>query len=255
MNDSVKAVAMVGCCYNLVTERLGPPSYKLPTLRPSHPRLDRSASAYDPHGFPMSKRLASYKHRHGEGIRINITARMMAVQAPENWTTTDCEGFFTRHFYRALLQRVFMDVGVVEKPSALEADFGSGSPRGWSGGGQPIIIGSLRKSCYSNFVTYARGAVEKIGEDSVHGASIKERMGGLSDSQLLDYYENFKHKKYELSLIWSLMAFSAGVMESVIVVDRWLWLKEQEEVSQCWVQTVFEYEQSPRNLVVVGIKR
>ncbi|MCJ1390223.1 hypothetical protein MMC18_003081 [Xylographa bjoerkii] len=255
LNDSVKAVAMVGCCYNLVTERLGPPTYKLPTLRPAHPRLDRSSSTYDPHGFPMSQRLASYKHRHGEGIRMNITARMMAVQAPQNWTAIDCEGFFTRHFYRALLQRVFMDLGVVEKPSAMDSDFGSGSPRGWSGGGQPIIIGSLRKSCYSSFVTYARGAVDKIGEDSEHGAIIKERMANLSDSDLLMYYGKFKHKKHELSLIWSLMAFSAGVMESVIVVDRWLWLKEQEEVSNCWVQTVFEYEQSPRNLVVVGIKR
>ncbi|MCJ1380787.1 hypothetical protein MMC17_003896 [Xylographa soralifera] len=255
LNDAVKVVAMVGCCYNLVTERLGPPSYKLPTLRPAHPRLDRSSSTFDPHGFPMSERLASYKHHHGEGIRMNITARMMAVQAPQNWTAKDCEGFFTRHFFRALLQRVFMDIGVVEKPSPLDPDFGSGSPRGWSGGGQPIIIGSLRKSCYSSFVTYARGAVKKIEEDSEHGAIIKERMASLSDSDLLSYYEEFKHKKHELSLIWSLMAFSAGVMESVIVVDRWLWLKEQKEVSDCWVQTVFEYEQSPRNLVVVGIKK
>ncbi|MCJ1397574.1 hypothetical protein MMC11_000768 [Xylographa trunciseda] len=236
-------------------ERLGPPSYKLPTLRPNHPRLDRSSSTYDPHGFPMSERLASYKHRYGKGIRMNITARMMAVQAPQNWTATECEGFFTRHFYRALLQRVFMDIGVVEKPGALNPGSGSGSPRGWSGGGQPIIIGSLRKSCYSSFVTYARGAVDKIGEASEHGIVIKEGMAFLSDSDLFDYYERFKHKKHELSLIWSLMAFSAGVMESVIVVDRWLWLKEQKEVSSCWVQTVFEYEQSPRNLVVVGIKR
>ncbi|MCJ1420038.1 hypothetical protein MMC32_006394 [Xylographa parallela] len=255
LNDLVKAVAMVGCCYNLVTERLGPPSYKLPTLRPVHPRLERCSSAYDPHGFPMSERLASYKHPHGEGIRMNITARMMAVQAPQNWTPQECEGFFTRHFYRALLQRVFMDIGVVEKPSPLDPDFGSGSPRGWSGAGQPIIIGSLRKSCYSSFVTYARGAAIKIADDSEHGAFLKERMASLSDSDLRNYHERFQHKKHELSLIWSLMAFSAGVMESVIVVDRWLWLKEQEEVSECWVQSVFEYERSPRNLVVVGIKK
>ncbi|MCJ1286036.1 hypothetical protein MMC26_005378 [Xylographa opegraphella] len=255
LNESVKAVAMVGCCYNLVTERLGPPSYKLPALRPAHPRLDRSSSTYDPHGFPMSERLVSYKHRDGKGIRMNITARMMAVQAPQNWTPTECEGFFTRHFYRALLQKVFMDIGVVEKPSPLDPNVGSGSPRGWSGGGHPIIIGSLRKACYSSFAMYARGAVDKIGESSGHGAFIKERMASLSDADLLNYYEAFKHKKHELSLIWSLMAFSAGVMESVIVVDRWLWLKEQEEVGECWVQTVFEYEQSPRNLVVVGIKK
>lgn len=90
LNPSVKVVAMVGCCYNLVTERLGPPTYKLPSLRSSNQRLDATSSTRDPHGFPMSERLATYQHRHGQGIRLNITARMMAVQAPENWTATEC---------------------------------------------------------------------------------------------------------------------------------------------------------------------
>ena len=88
LNSSVKVVAMVGCCYNLVTERLGPPTYKLPSLRSSNLRLDTTSSACDPDGFPMSERLARYQHKHGRGIRLNITARMMAVQAPENWTAT-----------------------------------------------------------------------------------------------------------------------------------------------------------------------
>lgn len=55
------------------------------------------------------------------------------------------------------------------------------------------------------------------------------------------------------------MAFSAGVVESVIAVDRWLFLREQMDssgvVSECWVETVFDYKYSPRNLVVVGIKK
>jgi hypothetical protein len=55
--------------------------------------------------------------------------------------------------------------------------------------------------------------------------------------------------------VWSLMAFSAGVVESLIVVDRWLWLQEQEEVAEAWVEPVFDYAVSPRNMVVVGIKK
>ncbi|MCJ1473521.1 hypothetical protein MMC13_002172 [Lambiella insularis] len=255
LNESVKAVAMVGCCYNLVTERLGPPTCKLPIVRPFNLRLERSSCACDPHGFPMSDRLASYKHRHGEGIRMNITARMMAVQAPQNWTSSDCEGFFTRHFFRALLQRVFIDRGVVQVSARSDDVLEASSPRGWSGGGQPIIIGSLRKACYASFPAYVRGAMAKIGESSEQGLSIKRRLADLSESDLLDYYKRFEHKKHELSLIWSLMAFSAGVMESVIVVDRWLYLKEQQDVSACWVQTVFEHEHSPRNFVVVGVKK
>lgn len=52
------------------------------------------------------------------------------------------------------------------------------------------------------------------------------------------------------------MAFSAGVAESLVVVDRWLWLREQKGwVGRCWVQAVFDYTISPRNLVVVGVRR
>jgi hypothetical protein len=51
------------------------------------------------------------------------------------------------------------------------------------------------------------------------------------------------------------MAFSAGVIEAAIVVDRWLWLREQEQVKEAWAESVFDYAISPRNLVIVGIKK
>lgn len=254
LNPSVKVVAMVGCCYNLVTERLGPPTYKLPSLRSPNERLDATSSACDPHGFPMSERLAGYQHQHGRGIRMNITARMMAVQAPENWTATECESFFTRHFYRALLQRILLDRGVVGKPTE-DGDGGGRSPRGWTGAGPALTIGSLRKACYSSFTTYVRGAVTKLAEDQQRGSEIQRRMKDLTNEEILLYERNFKEKKKELSIVWSLMAFSASVVESCIVIDRWLYLREQAEVRDCWIETVFDYRKSPRNLVVVGIKK
>ena len=254
LNPSVAAVALVGCCYNLVTERLGPPSYKLPTLRPPNTRLDQTSSACDPHGFPMSERLATYEHEHGKGVRLNITARMMAVQAPYNWSPAETEGFFKRHFFRALLQRVFLDLGAVSKPPPAEDTVG-GSPRGWSGRDQPIILGSLPKGCYSSFTAYARGAAVKLANDPEHGRYLKENLNALTDDQLEEYERRYHGKKKELSVIWSLMAFSAMVVESVIVVDRWSFLREHEQVQNCWVEAVFDYQQSPRNLVVVGIKR
>ena len=159
LNLSVKAVALVGCCYNLLTERLRPATYKLPQLRPTahqYPRLDPQC---DENGFPMSHRLCTYGNEK-ESLKLNITSRMMAVQAPWNWGPKDSDDFFTRHFYRAVLQRIFLDRGVVGPPS-VECVGGS-SPAGHSSGGTPIVIGSLRKSCYANFVTYVRGALEKL---------------------------------------------------------------------------------------------
>lgn len=255
LNPSVKAVAMVGCCYNLVTERLGPPTHKLSSLRSSSLRFDRTSSACDPQGFPMSTRLEKFQHGNNEGVRLNITARMMAVQAPQNWTSADCESFFTRHFYRALLQRVFLDRGLVGKPTNEGGPATGASPRGWTGAGEPILIGSLRKHCYDSFTTYVRGALEKLIDETERGQEFAQCMKDMTDEEILQYEQEYNEKKKELSIAWSLMAFSAEVVESIIVIDRWLYLREQPMVKDCWVQAVFDYKLSPRNLVVVGIKR
>ncbi|KAK2748516.1 hypothetical protein FQN57_000649 [Myotisia sp. PD_48] len=238
MNPSVVAIAMIGCCYNLMTERLGPATYKLPSLRLPNTRLEQTSNACDPHGFPMSKRLESYIHAQEQGIRLNITARMMAVQAPYNWGPDDSEAFFTRHFYRALLQRILIDYGVL---SASES--------------QPLIVGSLRKSAFISFSAYVWAAVSKLVHDPQYGELVKERVSGISDSELEGYTTRYGPAKKNLSIVWSLMGFSASVVEAIIVVDRWLFLREQDEVRDAWVEPVFEYSQSPRNLVVVGVKK
>jgi hypothetical protein len=256
LNPSVQAIAIVGCCYNLMTERLGPPTYKLPILRPNlrsinSPRLIREAAACDAHGFPMSKRIATYNN---DGIRLNITARMMAVQAPQNWTEKESDAFFTRHYYRALLQKIFLDYGVVSKIKA--SDDGRRSVGNAVESTEPVIVGSLRKGCYRSFTAYVRGALEKMRSDPERGAFVEEKMSPITDGQIDDYARRYNGLKKELSVTWSLMAFSAGVVESLIVVDRWLFLKEHSElVKDAWVEAVFDYHQSPRNLVVVGIKR
>jgi len=292
LNPSVAAVAMVGCCYNLVTERLGPPTYKLPTLRPNHPRLTATANAFDPHGFPMSEKLANLPLPHppllpqsGEsaldeqprGLRLNITSRMMAVQAPFNWGRADSELFFARHHYRALLQRIFLDRGVVSAPVNASGVVGGVSAAGhtskvnWTppngrgpglssdGTCTPLTIGTLRKFAYSDFRSYVRAAVAKLTAPNtfceVDPNFITDKMAGLTDDDIADYEAKYAEKKHELSVIWSLMAFSAGVVEAVIVTDRWLWLQEQDEVDAAWVEPVFDYALSPRNLVVVGIKK
>lgn len=289
LNPSVQAVALVGCCYNLLTERLGPPTYKLPTLRSNHPRLEATSSAFDPHGFPMSRKLECFTYpistsidrntnktnrrvynlngelqeidSTGRGIRLNITARMMAVQAPQNWGPQDSEEFFTRHYYRALLQRMLLDLGVVKmaEPSHVDdVEIAGGTLSGKDETGTPLIIGSLPKRCFASFEAYIQGAIEKLSANPIDGPDIQLKTQCLLENEgamIYRYKDEYKYAKKHLSVIWSLMAFSASVVESTILVDRWLWLKEQSEVESAWVEAVFDYKQSPRNMAVIGIKR
>lgn len=258
LNPSVSAVALIGCCYNLLTERLGPVTYKHPLLRPHHPRLESTGSAYDPQGFPMSRRLEELTNPDGtQGVRLNITARMMAVQAPYNWGREDSEAFFTRHFYRALLQRMLMDVGIVKQSSSTSAqDVVGGSISGRDEAGTPLIIGSLRNSAFTSFRTYVHAALEKLSQDPLLDNLMQSKTISFSDDEIRSYEMRFASAKKQLAVMWTLMAFSAGVVESIIVVDRWLWLKEQVGwIGKCWVEPVFEYKHSPRNLVVVGIRK
>ncbi|KAI1771862.1 methyltransferase domain-containing protein [Hypoxylon cercidicola] len=261
LNPRVQAIAIVGCCYNLMTEKLGPPTYKHPYMRPSlqalNGRVVRESERRDPQGFPMSDRLCSY---NDVGIRLNITARMMACQAPQNWTDTESDGFFTRHFYRAVLQKMFLDRGVITKirhndklpkdDSSFQCPFNVST--------NPVIIGSLRKSCYSSFKSYVRGAITKLTTNSEYHEYcniIGEKMVDVTDEEIEQYEESYSPRKRELSAVWSLMAFSAIVTESLIVTDRWLFLRQHPDLVQdSWVETVFDYRESPRNLVVVGVK-
>ncbi|KAH8882778.1 hypothetical protein GQ53DRAFT_831198 [Thozetella sp. PMI_491] len=261
LNPCISAVAIVGCCYNLMTEKLGPPTYKGPFLRPTlqaiNGRILKESEKRDPQGFPMSERLSTYDDR---GVRLNITARMMACQAPQNWTI-DSEDFFTRHFYRAVLQRIFFDRGVISRvyytPDGLKATDGvADTPFNTST--NPVILGSLGKKCYASLNAYVRGAVKKLTTTEYYGEYsevIQEKMGDITDEDIARYEEAYRHRRRELCIIWSLMAFSACVTESLIVTDRWLFLKEHSDiVRDCWVETVFDFRESPRNLVVVGIK-
>ena len=258
LNPSIQAVAIVGCCYNLMTEKLGPPTHKLPYIRQTMQSLNRrefrESQRYDPQGFPLSQRLST----HNGGIRYNISARMMACQAPSNWDDGG-ELFFTRHFFRTVLQRIFFDRGVVSKVSHDTAAGGERQETPFNTSTNPVVLGSLAKHCYASFNKYVRGAVTKLTtskEYTEYAEVVRERMGGISDEEIERYYQRFADRKSEVTSVWSLMAFCAGVTESAIVTDRWLFLKEHPDVVQdCWVETVFDYHQSPRNLVVVGIKR
>lgn len=78
----------------------------------------------------------------------------------------------------------------------------------------------------------------------------------MTDAEADAYDAAHRGRRRELSAVWSLMAFSAAVVEALIIADRWAFLTEHADVvARAWAEPVFDYALSPRNLVVVGVKR
>ncbi len=263
LNPEIHAVAIVGCCYNLVTEKLGPPTYKhgylRPTLQAVNGRVVQESDKRDPQGFPMSAKLSTYR---GQGIRANITARMMACQAPQNWTPAESDLFFTRHFYRAVLQKIFLDRGAVHEvlyDPGKDAGVDPATLGPFQKSTSPLAIGTLPKRSYSGgLVPYIRAAVAKLTTSSDYkkfADVMRETMVDMTDAEMEAYLARYAPRKKELCIVWSLMAYSATLIEALMVTDRWVWLKEQDEVKDAWVETVFDFKQSPRNMVIVGVKK
>ncbi|KAJ5794738.1 hypothetical protein N7457_001337 [Penicillium paradoxum] len=254
LNPSIVAVAMIGCCYNLLTERLGPNTHDLPILQSLHPRLQETGTSYDPHGFPMSKYYENYRSPGATtGMKLNITARALAVQAPYNWGPKDSEVSFTRHFFRALLQRILVDRNILQKPATPE-DAGSDGTH-LEANANSVILGALPKAAFKSFTAYVRAATIKMTRDPTHGSQVQKHIATLTDEEIQGYETQYLPARKHMSVVWSLMAFSAQLVESIIVVDRWQFLREQDTVKECWVEPVFEYSESPRNLVVIGLKK
>ncbi|CAG8934929.1 unnamed protein product [Penicillium salamii] len=254
LNPSIVAVAMIGCCYNLVTERLGPSKHELPVLQSLHPKLKEAGASYDPHGFPMSRHYENYRSPGATtGMKLNITARALAVQAPYNWGPKDIEVSFTRHFFRALLQRILVDRNVIPRPSVSEDTPIEEKP--YASKADSIIIGAVPKSAYKSFNAYVRAATIKMSQDPVYGTLVQEHIATMTDDEINDYESRYLHAKKHMSVVWSLMGLSAQLVEAIIVVDRWQFLREQDSVKDCWVEPVFEYGYSPRNLAVIGLKK
>ncbi|KAI7871594.1 methyltransferase domain-containing protein [Spinellus fusiger] len=180
-------------------------------------------------GFPMSQGLRS------KGYRLGSTACMLACQAPSRWQEKEEESLnaFKHHFFRALLQFI-----MVEKGLALASS--------------PPIIGRLnKKKDFVSFGVYVKAALKRL--------NISQDAISLDEAE--EYYSNYKHKQMDrqISILWTLRALLAPVVESIILLDRWLYLKESIKDSKnpskgAWLWPLFDTIASPRNMVLVAIK-
>lgn len=95
-----------------------------------------------------------------------------------------------------------------------------------------------------SFVEYIRLGLRKL--------SLPDEQ--LTDTEIDSYLSEFEPYKRHLIAFHQLRALMAPCIESLIILDRLLYLKEQPSVDSAWVECLFDPIKSPRCLALVALK-
>ncbi|KAL1920542.1 uncharacterized protein VTP21DRAFT_919 [Calcarisporiella thermophila] len=228
--SEIRCVVNVGCCYHFLTE-------KFETKKPGED-VSRGTDC-----FPMSEHLKSAR------VTLGRQARMLSCQTPWRWISQRDETLesFKHHFYRALLQYIMVEKGLCTP-------------------GEAPTIGRLRPRHFRNFRSYCEASLRRLRSRSLTTTPTLEQAdedideGGLAwkaGEELLHDCEKY-HERFHpwglrrVTVFWALRSILGPVLESLILLDRMLYLQEQGVQAQMW--PLFDRVISPRNFVVVGIK-
>ncbi|KAK3179208.1 hypothetical protein K4F52_009328 [Lecanicillium sp. MT-2017a] len=185
--------------------------------------IPRSADC--PEGFPISNALQE------KTVTLSATALMTGCQAPYNWAKPDLESgtaeqspFAKRRLYRAILEKLFYDKGI-----KLDTD----ERPAWG----------IRKGDMANFTSFARRAMDYLGVNA----------DSISDSELEAYDTRYRDFESQIAILWTLSVLCCKVVESVVALDRYLFLTEQG-ARNIDVVPIFDIKVSPRNLMITASK-
>ncbi|KAJ4416406.1 hypothetical protein N0V82_006748 [Gnomoniopsis sp. IMI 355080] len=208
----------VGCCYNHIIPR----------------------SRQCPDGFPISERLRR------RGVALSATALMTGCQAPNNWARSDLRrpqqppssstggggsAYSKKQFYRAVVEKLFHDKGIVIGGGGGAAD--EEERPNWG----------IRKGDLVSFDKFTRRAMHclDVNPDRISAGDIRE------------YEERYREYEGRIAILWTLSVLCCKAVESVIALDRY-WFLVEKGYAKVDIVPIFDYEISPRNLMIVAEK-
>lgn len=226
-NEQISAVCNIGCCYHLLTEQFSNYFYE-PIQREKSPNskrkqicesLENSAMIKEVYGFPMSQHLIDQK------MKLGRNARMAACQSL--YRVIDGRERPNVHlFYRALLEVLLQR----KCPQYLDR----------------TEVGRM-KQCQS-FVDYCRKAAKR---------NPWLPLETITDDELNELYDEFKNERDRLDLYHLMRITIATVVEGAIMLDRFLYLKENEierNLNVSYLVRFFDPVISPRCYGLVAMK-
>lgn len=149
-------------------------------------------------------------------IKLDQSLRQLAVQAINRWTLESTSLTIQKHFYRAVLEVLFIRDDIDMK------------------------VGKLRDHIYQKgFKEYLRAVVEKLKLD--------ERL--IEEADMINMYDDQK-----VITAVCLRGMCSAVVESLILLDRWMAVKEQLRDGYVGLHNIFDSEISPRGWAIVATR-
>ncbi|KAJ0257170.1 S-adenosyl-L-methionine-dependent methyltransferases superfamily protein [Hirschfeldia incana] len=234
--EEVKAVVSIGCCYNLLSEKTS----------------EDSCSKY---GFPMSAGLKSL------GFSLGKNARDLACQSAERWSSLGEDAGlqnFQLHSFRAAFQMVLSK----HYPEVLATSPSIGRQGKAFRRQKPRkALETLSKVDTSRKDTDVKKSMRHTSSDSNSYSSFEKfclsaftRLN-LEHPQDLDLSATWNEADAFTELIgpyWSLRAALGPVLETLILLDRLMFLQEQGDSIEVTMLPIFDPTISPRNVAIIA---
>lgn len=222
-NQQIEAVCNIGCCYHLLTEQFSKFIYRSIRRERSPESIKREVCDLPEEqidnrfGFPMSQYLIDSKTKLGRN------ARMLSCQSFHR--LIDSKELPNAHlFYRALLE-VLIKRKCPEYVDRIE-------------------VGRM-KQCHS-FVEYVR-------KSSKRNPVLK--FDNITDTELIELHDEFQTSQHFLDIYHLMRVSIAAIAENIIMLDRFLYLKEQEKFGDIsYLVRFFDPVVSPRCYGLIAMK-
>eukprot|EP00898_Chlorokybus_atmophyticus_P006738 jgi/Chlat1/7065/Chrsp56S06714 len=227
-SEGVRAVVNVGCCYNSIREATN-------DTDADDSRDNKEAQ----HGFPMSTACREL------GVELGGQAGMLACQSADRWSRESPQAAalrFRHHAFRAALELVLAELPADERLNhAPLRDFKKKKHRHKQqsdGAAGP----SANINAAEEFVLYAREALRALAPTC-----------SVRDEKLTGVWHTVAPYEALVGPFWSLRTVLAPPLESLILLDRLMYLREQHGSNiEAMLVPLFDPAVSPRNVAVVA---
>ncbi|KAF8053140.1 hypothetical protein N665_1462s0023 [Sinapis alba] len=234
--EEVKAVVSIGCCYNLLSEKT-------------------SESSCSKCGFPMSAALKSL------GFSLGKNARDLACQSAERWSSLGEDAGlqnFELHSFRAAFQMVlskhYPEV-LATSPSIGRQGKAFRRQKHRKALETPAKVDASRKDTDAKKSTrHTSSSSDACSSFEKFCLSAFSRLN-LEHPQDLDLSATWNEADAFTGLIgpyWSIRAALGPVLETLILLDRLMFLQEQGDSIEVVMLPIFDPTISPRNVAIIA---